>query len=219
MRFDTSECGRPPTSDCELNLSATNRKGLARQPHDFYETPSGVVDLVLEELRLGPAYDGFVVDPGSGMGAVAEAVARRCPLATVQGVEVQENLVLACREKGVSSVGYEHADFLKWRPTTLPDLVIGNPPFKHALEFVSKALQIVKPAGRVALLLPQGFRGGHGRYLFHQANPAEEIVIVPRPSFNGSGVDSTEYSWFVWGGKKGGTWRVRRWKLPRGAAA
>lgn len=193
-------------------MSSTNRGGLSRQPHDFYETPGACVDAILDEIGVGPDYSGVVLDPGCGNGVILERVYARAPKAETYGVDIQGPLVEQARARGIPTANVTEGDFLTL-PVSDCDLVIGNPPYKHALAFVERALACVaKRKGTVAMLLPEGFKGSRGRLAFHKAHPSDVFGLVPRPSFNGGGTDSTEYAWFVWGPRRGGRWAIKEWK-------
>lgn len=76
------------------------------------------------------------------------------------------------------------------------DLILTNPPYSLAEEFITKAL---KDANTVIMLLRLNFLGAQKRYNFWINNVPDTIfVLSKRPSFTGKGTDSTEYAWFVW---------------------
>lgn len=193
-------------------MSATNRNGLSRHANDFYETPIWAIDLILNELELKEDFAGYVIDPGSGIGAIAGRIATRCPKADVQGVEIDQALTEKARALRVASIAFDTGDFLSWEPDGVPDLIIGNPPYSHAEQFVRHALRMAKHKGTVAMLLRLGWCAGRKRRSFWREHRADVCVLERRPSFNGSGTDATDYAWFVWGPKRGGRWR--RLEIP-----
>lgn len=199
-------------------MSATNRNGLARHPNDFYETPAWCVDLVLDELGLNADYQGYVIDPGSGTGAIAQRVAIRSPKADVQGVELTQELADKARGLRVPSIAFDVADFKTWEGDGQADLVIGNPPFSDAEAFVRKSLELVKAKGSVAMLLRLGWASGKIRRAFWAEHKADICILERRPSFNGSGCDACDYAWFVWGPKRTGRWS-RLEEKPKKVAA
>ena len=81
------------------------------------------------------------------------------------------------------------------------DLIIGNPPFNQAIEFVEKCLGLLKPGGRLIFLLRTAFMESDQRFEFWQQEDhqlAGLYTLHKRPSFTGHGTDATSYSWFVW---------------------
>lgn len=189
-------------------MSATNRNGLARQPGDFYETPPWAIDVVLDALAVGPEFDGYVIDPGCGNGAIANRIAERAPNADIRGIEKNEELLAiakACRADGIA---WEHADWLTWELDGTPDLIVCNPPYGIAEAFVRKAIDVAGKKGVVAMLLRQSWVSGKTRRAFWQQHKADLFMLERRPSFNRSGTDATDYAWFVFGPKHGGRWKL-----------
>ena len=80
------------------------------------------------------------------------------------------------------------------------DLIISNPPYTVALDFVQKALLDVKDGGFVSYLLRLNFFGSQSRKkFFNQFMPKYCFVHSKRPSFTLDGkTDGTEYATFVW---------------------
>jgi trans-aconitate methyltransferase len=220
-------------------MSATGRTGaLPRHEDDFYETPAWVVDLLLDELGLTESFEGYVIDPGSGSGAIAERVAKRCPRADVRGIEQNPELVAKAKAIRLPSVAFECADFLEWKPDGQADLVLGNPPYQKwifdpkkivkkrgkptgeigglvcvdpdlAAKFVTRALEISSRKATVAMLLRGTFLVPKVRRALREL-PCDLLFLEKRPSFNGSGTDATDYAWCVWGPRRGGKWTVLR---------
>lgn len=84
------------------------------------------------------------------------------------------------------------------------DVIISNPPFSLAQEFLEKAIGELEPGGMLVFLLRVNYLGSQKRYdsLWQQDRykPRQIITLVQRPSFTGDGAtDSTEYAFFVFG--------------------
>src|SRR5687767_11857728 len=86
---------------------------------------------------------GFVFEPGSGAGSFQEAATETFHGVPVVGYEVDALLVDYTRGRGFTT---EHRDVLK---ATLPeaDLIIGNPPFKLADDFIPACHSRLRPGG------------------------------------------------------------------------
>jgi hypothetical protein len=80
--------------------------------------------------------------------------------------------------------------------STRPDVILTNPPYSRAFEFLEKALS---EAPHVAMLLRLNFLGSEKRAKFFQRTPPDIYVLPNRPSFARGHTDSCEYGWFVWG--------------------
>ncbi|MDP9037111.1 MAG: hypothetical protein M3O50_20120 [Myxococcota bacterium] len=86
------------------------------------------------------------------------------------------------------------------------DIIVANPPYRHAMAFVVRALSEAR--GEVAFLLRLNWLGSLKRAAFHREHPSDIYVIPRRPSFTGGKVDATEYAWYVWGPGRGGRWHI-----------
>ena len=88
----------------------------------------------------------------------------------------------------------EGLDFFNWKETT--DLIITNPPFSLAQEFIDHSLP---RSNTVIMLMRINFLGSIKRYSWWKdRTPTSLYVLSKRPSFTGSGTDATEYCWYVW---------------------
>lgn len=190
-------------------MSATNRNGLARQPGDFYETPVWAIDVVLDALRVGPDFTGYVVDPGCGTGAIAQRLAERAPRADVRGIELNPELLATAKACRSETIAWEQGDWLTWKPDGAPDLVIANPPYKIGESFCRKALEVVAKRGTVAMLMRSTFLIPKARRELRASyGLPDKYELEKRPSFNRSGTDATEYAWIVWHPKRAGRYSV-----------
>lgn len=182
-----------------------------RAENDFYETPAWCIDAVINRLQEGAAplfnEKTLVVDAGSGTGVIAARLAARFPEIEIIGVEKDANLIAAARARNLRAAEFTCADFGQWTPEIgSPDVVIMNPPYSQALQFVSHALKTVRRGGTVCALLRLNWLAGKGRREFHQRYPSDVYVLTKRPSFTGRGTDATDYAWFVWGPERGNRW-------------
>jgi predicted RNA methylase len=185
-------------------MSATGRS-LVRNGLDFYETPAWCVRAILKHLPLG----GRILEPGCGNGAILKALlAADLDAHAIVGVE--QNPELADLARAALPGGEVHCeDFLTCDDYGGFDLVIGNPPYGLAQEFVERALQLAEPDnGTVAMLLRLSWVASLKRVAFHKAAPCDIYVLPRRPSFTGGGTDSCDYAWFTWAPGGGGRWRV-----------
>lgn len=81
------------------------------------------------------------------------------------------------------------------------DLIIGNPPFSLAMDFVLKSFEHLRPGGSIVFPLRTAFLESKDRFAFWQ-QPEHRLAglytLHQRPSFTGKGTDATSYSWFIW---------------------
>lgn len=159
-----------------------------------------------------------VLDPGCGDGAIGEVVKATWPGALALGTEIDNALAQAARRAFIYDTVYT-VDYLAPSEGRLSadTLIIGNPPYSLAMEFVRRSFELIAETGgcgQVCFLLRLPWLAGQKRAQFHREHPADVFVLPKRPSFTGGGTDSCDYSWFRWSlnasGRVagGGTWRV-----------
>ncbi len=176
-------------------MSSTNR-GAIRVTNDKYITPAQAIDSLLDTLQI-PHYCTFM-EPCKGDGAIFNRV--------------------DCAVKLYAEID-EGKDYLAL-PSDDYDLIITNPPFSLAIEFLEKSLS---EADSVFYLLRLNFLGSQKRKAFWNANPPTHVLVLSdRPCFvwvcktckaayhPGSTTicecggkvraqtDSIEYAWFGW---------------------
>ena len=176
-------------------MSATNRRAK-RNPYDFYATPEDVVQNVLNHFDL-TKYGNEILEPSAGNGNICKIVKAMYPNKNLTGLEIreeeQDNLNAICDQVMCG-------DYLKLNSSKKYDIIIGNPPFSLAKEFVEKSLDLLNENGVLIFLLRTAFLESKKRFDFWQSNPVTGLyVLSKRPSFlSGGGTDATSYSWFVW---------------------
>lgn len=180
-------------------MSATGRSDV-RRPLDVYDTPEWCVRWLLD----CPSFIGSIMafeersvdavtlcDPCAGSGSIAAAVDdwtndrwHKNTAWMTWDVEPRSELV-------------KRRDYLD--PGFAPphaDLLITNPPYSLAEEFIRKA---VSHATSVAMLLRLPFMASKKRLpLWRDLGVPDVYVLSKRPSFTGGGTDSTDYAWLVW---------------------
>lgn len=168
-------------------MSSTNR-GSQRHPDDFYVTPDWAVEAIVKELP----YFETVLEPAAGDGAIMKVLAREynatlvqpaVPLIArrLQGMEIDEERAALCNKDGLS---VQQGDFLKfpWAAGRF-DLIITNPPFSLAMDFLKQALWLAGRKGHVCMLLRLAWMASATRMPFHRAYPSDAYVLNKRPSF------------------------------------
>jgi hypothetical protein len=80
------------------------------------------------------------------------------------------------------------------------DVVIGNPPFSLAMQFIEKSMSLLKARGTLVFVLRTSFLESEARHEFWQQNPVTKLfTLSKRPSFTPDGkTDASSYSWFIW---------------------
>ncbi|MFF7973948.1 ubiquinone/menaquinone biosynthesis methyltransferase [Streptomyces sp. NPDC007905] len=92
--------------------------GIFQRIAGYYDRMNFVMTLGRHEkwcrevaARVAPAEGGQLLDLATGTGAIALEVARRCPTATVTGVDFSEEMLRRAKAKpGADTVRWQHAD-------------------------------------------------------------------------------------------------------------
>ncbi len=88
----------------------------------------------------------------------------------------------------------EDKDFFEHIEST--DLILSNPPFSIAKEFIDHSLKL---SNTCIMLMRINYLGSIGRHVWWKENtPTALHVLSKRPSFTGKGTDATDYAWYVW---------------------
>lgn len=185
-----------------------------RDPKDFYETPQNATYPIMAECIMSGVADHWeaVLDLGCGdgrLGLSAKAAynfSRSESMLSeglVEGVELDEERAAKATLNGVDYV-YQ-MPLADVNEVTTPDLIIANPPFSMALDFLVWAAAARRAtAGDLAdvlFLLPLGYMASQGRHPFWKLNPPDALrVHSSRLSFTGDGkTANADYGWFYWG--------------------
>ncbi len=167
---------------------------------DFYPTPAWCTRAVLAAIPGLPG--GVWMEPSVGSAAIVRAVdgARREEPRALRwiGCEIRDVRPLPPIAPDDLRIG----DFLD--PATCaglprPDVIIGNPPYSHALPFAARCLEIADGHAWVLMLLRLAFLETEERRPFLQRNPPDVYPLSRRPSFTGDGAtDGAAAAWIVW---------------------
>lgn len=176
-------------------MSSTNR-GNARDYHvaDYYVTPQDEIEIFIKELvKYEPdILKGRILDPAAGGDSEHEmsypAVLKKFGCNDITSIDIR-------RDSKADII----ADYLNYNCSDF-NLVITNPPFSLAREYIEKALNDVVYNGHVIMLLRLNFLGSRKRKdLWDKQLPKYCFVHHKRMSFtNGGSTDSVEYAHFVW---------------------
>ena len=173
-----------------VNLGASNHAQEERSDLDFYATPPLAVRHLLEK----ESFSNNVWEPAYGMGHIGKTLESN-------GYKVRKSDL-----KDYNGEGVEIIDFLSCNERFDGDIV-SNPPYKHAKEFVEKALDLVNKGSKVAMFLKIQFLEGKKRYdLFRKYPPKKVYVAVNRYGCSKDGVFNEKdnigsaicYCWSIW---------------------
>lgn len=184
-------------------MSSTKKNSTKRVNNDFYPTPGWCVDRLLESAHLSDPFKpiGHWLEPGAGDGALIKAVnAKTISKPTWTAIELQDRF----KSDLEPLVGPQNVLIENYLKSDLYvgdyNVIITNPPFSLALEFIKKSIEL-RP-NYVCMLLRLNFLGSHERSSFLRKYTPDVYVLPNRPAFVSKKTDSIEYAWFVWEKKK-----------------
>lgn len=208
-------------------LQPTENTG-GRVESDFYPTPLYVVEDFLTALNNKGGIlrnfidrdDGsYILDPCSG-GICTPGDIQRAPyVQALRNAGVAPGRIISLDIREDANAGYRGHDFINdvYPLKMKPAIVMSNPPFRLAKEFVDRGLEIVDDDGYVIFFLRLNFFGSQERYEWWQdRKPYMMFIHSKRPSFVKGATDSCDYAHMIW--KKNTTnaySTVLEWVAPR----
>lgn len=171
-------------------IGASNHSKQERELLDYYATEPKAVELLLEKEKFSPN----IWECCCGEGHISKVL------------EKEGYMVLST---DLVDRGYEKQkhteDFLKIDKKNLQVDVITNPPYKNALEFVKKAIEVVGEGQKVAMFLKLTFLEGKARKIFFQTTPPKKIYVsssrlncARNGEFDKYKSSAVAYGWFLW---------------------
>ena len=177
----------PGSTKVFKTLGSSNHTPDERAQFDFYATDPQAVEMLLALETFAPV----IWEPACGEGHISNVLA-------AHGYEViSTDLIYR---------GFGEPEPMDFLTETFPEFegdIITNPPYSAGLEFVERALETVRPGGKVAMFLKVQFLEGKRRgELFSKTPPRTVYISRSRLACAKNGDFShTEsaiaYAWFV----------------------
>lgn len=191
------------------------KSSRVRDPFDYYPTPSWCVHRLLE-FGVLPSTKNVWLEPSAGDGNIIQAVSSFEKIENDNVIrfkpswvayEIQPRFSSFLEEKmPLSQIHIDNFLDLGSRHTlgVVPNVILGNPPYSHALEFVKKSMKL--GADYICFLLRLSFLGSSERSTFMRQCMPDVYILPNRPSFSNKGTDTSEYGWFLWKRQEGGSY-------------
>lgn len=167
-------------------LGASNHSLTERHKEDYYATDPKCAKDVLVYLDKNEIWEC-----ACGEGHLSNELKKA-------NFNVRESDIVERKE------GIEIIDFLSYDNKWYGNIVT-NPPYKHALEFIKKSLDIIDTGKTVCMFLKLTFLEGQKRASFFKQSPPKFIAIYSKRQkcalngeFNNIGSSTVCYAWFVW---------------------
>lgn len=169
-------------------LGSSSHVDHERQSEDYYATDS----VTIPELLNVETFSPNIWEPACGEGHLSKELIEA-------GYNVYSTDLI---DRGY---GDEFYDFLaEGQPRSNTD-IITNPPYRYAMEFVEKSLEVVDEGRKVAMFLKLTFLEGQKRYQLFQENPPIRIHVyssrrkcAKNGDFDAYGSSAAAYAWFIW---------------------
>lgn len=174
---------------------------VKRVKYDHYPTPIKPVDAICKilSLRMMAYAPENILDPCAGNGVWGRTIKKIYTEAQLYGVDIDPNL-----EKPPEYDFWHTGDYINnYMANKKFDLIISNPPFKLAEQFIMESFKHITFGGTIAFMLPLGFMGSVGRYkrLFTNKNKPNHIIVSSRRiDFTGQGSPHTDIAMYIWYG-------------------
>lgn len=178
------------------NVPRADGTTYPRHPDDLYRTPRPFIEAVAPALRVQEGMT--ILDPAAGDGRWLEPFPHCRRLAMEIREEERRGLEVVADKVAIGN--FLSPNVLKIRERI--DLVVGNPPFSLAEEFVRQGMDLVRRTGGqlgVAFLLRAGFVHGQKRSALYKDYPLASVLhLTKRPSFMDGPTDASEYVMCIW---------------------
>lgn len=146
-------------------LGASNHVADERAANDYYATDPRAVEMLLQMETFAPV----IWEPACGEGHISKVL-------QAHGYEViSTDLIYR---------GFGDPEPLNFLEETLDGFegdIITNPPYSVGLQFVERALESVRPGGKVAMFLKVQFLEGKRRGEFFKKSPPPDPSTYPVP--------------------------------------
>ncbi len=141
-----------------------------------------------------------ILEPCVGDGNIAYAVQEHLPESNITAIDIVDR----------GYPGTIVTDFLDWQTDETYDLIITNPPFSHAEEFVYKGLSLLSPNGQMMMFLKVQFLESTRRRLLFDLYPPKYVYVFSKRMGtwrNGEELDPKTgkrrptticHAWFIW---------------------
>jgi len=188
----------------------TTKELRPRSRDDFYPTPVelcraalSLVSQTKEQRKYLTITQNFtyrtILDPGCGIGVWGKAASELWPNAYLEGVDIRGVLDEEAQNTYDNFVFCDFKIYPGWLGSY--ELIMGNPPFSLAEDFVRKGWELLAERGVMLYLLRLAFLEGQDRAenLWKELPPSSVQVLGRRPSFTGDRkTDATAYAIFIW---------------------
>ncbi|MCC6334339.1 MAG: hypothetical protein IT380_10170 [Myxococcales bacterium] len=201
---------------------------MARQEHDYYPTPLDCALAITKRVAEVIPPKRFVYEPSAGLMAPFVKSSRLYfPTAIITAIDTQAAAKQPCLQAGAH--GFFHEDYFHYLQVEGgfmdQSLIIGNPPFSLAKEFILSTLDVLPVGSHLAFLLNIRILAGleRAKRLWSRRNLLAWFPLAQRPPFIKNSNDNSDYGVFIWeGGYQGNgptlaplIWKPEKLRQPK----
>ena len=168
-------------------LGASSHSKRVREIDDYYATDPKAVQELLDREK----FCNNIWEPACGEGHISKVLESN-------GYNVKSSDKV---DRGYGEI----INFLEVTDSNLDCDIITNPPYKYALDFVNKSLDVIYTGHRVAMFLKIQFLEGKNRHKYFKINPPQFVYVFSyrvncglNGNFNSSNSSAVCYAWFIW---------------------
>lgn len=192
-------------------IGASNHSDNEREENDYYATDPRALELLLEKEK----FNDVIWEPAAGGHHLANVLMNNnynVITSDIKCYDIQPNFIFNFLDANREL--YEEICSTYSTSNTLAKTdILTNPPYKLALPFVKKALEIIDDGCHVIMFLRLAFLEGIERYFFFQENPPKKIYVLSNRfpcAKNGKFYETDKngnekkigsaiaYAWFIW---------------------
>ena len=182
-----------------------------RVENDYYATNPKAVEMLFERYEVR---GNTFLEPCVGGGHIAKAVDK------LIGDKLEETTYLDIVDRGYPNTIVK--DFLQYKTNKRYDIIISNPPYSLAQEFIEKSLSLLSSKGHCIMFLKLQFLEGAKRKEFFEKYPPKFIYVFRNrmatwnsgnefdPNTGKRWATTMCHAWFIWE-KGSNTEPIIRW--------
>lgn len=178
-------------SNTMRTLATSTHSLTEREKDDFYATEPKAIGLLLEK----ESFNENIWECANGKGHLSDVL-------IAKGYNVFKSDIVNRNEDKETKI----IDFLEIEERPIDDSfdIITNPPYKIALDFCKKGLELLQDGEKMAMFLKIQFLEGQERYGFFKENPPKKVYVASKRlncakdgDFDKYKSSAVCYAWFV----------------------
>jgi hypothetical protein len=190
-----------------INIIGSARSdGKERESNDYYATDPIAIDKLIKYFKdnnINIIQDNDVIwENACGEGNLSKRLNELNY--TVMSTDINNRGYESRYICGATNNFIENPEYYKYILDDNPKIILTNPPYKYAKEWVEKSLETLHPKGKLILLLKLQFLESIDRYKLFKTTPLKYILVFSKRlscydsniKLKNSGLIA--YAWYIW---------------------